>query len=121
MNREQVIQVYNDDDMRLTRKSLNFRKMIGHTLATEYKGIPWRVDVNMDGGVATISSPLIDPNHKWGMFVHLDKGEQAIRATVKALAGELLERFRISRTTGMADHLNRVIDGSVVGLSKGEQ
>lgn len=116
-----VLQVYNEDEMAKALKSRELRQTIGNTLGEAYKGIPWRVDVSWDGGVATISSPLIDPTHRWGMVVHLNNDRATLVRKVKAMGGELLERFRVSRTTGMADHLNRKINGEALGLAKGEQ
>jgi len=121
MNNGQVIQMYNEDEMHKAFASRYYRKTIGNALAQAYKGIPWRVDVSMDGGIATISSPLIDPKHRWGMVVHLSNDRSTLVRKVQHLGGELLERFNVNRTTGMADHLNRKISGEALGLAKGEQ
>ena len=70
---------------------------IGHCLKKRYPGRDWIVRIDLDGGVATVLCPAISVDY--GYVVHLDKPIQAIQQKALSGAGELLERFRLSRGT----------------------
>lgn len=115
-----VLQVYNEDDMKGAIKSRSYRQAIGEALANAYKGMPWRVDVNLAGGIVAISSPLVDPKHEYGYILHLKSdGEDGVARRAVMAGGEILERFRISRTTGDASHVAKRIDGAARTLAQG--
>jgi hypothetical protein len=54
----------------------------------------WRADVDPIGGVVQITNMLL--SGKWGFLMHLNKIDPEGKKVVRN-AGELLERFRVSR------------------------
>lgn len=70
-------------------------KRIFNVLNSQYPGHAWSVEVMIDQGVAKISIPAL-LGVTWGYIVHLDQLDRA--AIIKA-GGEILERFRIPRST----------------------
>lgn len=114
-----VLQVYNDDDVRLAVKSRDIRQRVGTALGRFYPHTTWLVDVNLAGGVVNISCPTI--SRKYGMVLHLTRDNTDLEVQAVSRAGELLERFRVSRETGRSDHLKRSIDGEAMGVKDGGQ
>lgn len=114
-----VIQLYNDDDMRKAVRSRHYRQSIGNALAKAYRFVHWMVDVNIDGGIATISCPKI--SQRYGMVVHLTRDTLALEAAAKRMGGELLERFRVSREVSTFDHLKYNVNGEVMNAKAGGQ
>ena len=58
----------------------------------------WRIDVDPIGGVAQVTNQLL--SGKWGFMMHLNKIDIEGRKIVRN-AGELLERFRVSRNPNL--------------------
>lgn len=114
-----VVQTYSEDDMRKVLRSAGYRKTIGNALAQAYQLVPWLVDVNIDGGVATITCPNISA--KYGMVIHLTRDTMALEDAAKRMGGELLERFNVSRSTGDFSGVKRRIDGEARFAAAGEQ
>jgi len=114
-----ILQVYNDDDVRLAVKSRDIRQRVGNAIAKAYRQMPWHVDVNLAGGIVTITSPKISV--KYGMVLHLTRDLMDLEVQAVRKAGELLERFRVNREVGGFDHLQRRIDGEAMGAKQGEQ
>lgn len=69
-------------------------KRIGDLLSKHYAGHPWMVNVDAKQGIAQISIPVLLGN--WSYILHMDKIDDQV--IVKA-GGEILERFKIPRTT----------------------
>lgn len=70
-------------------------KGIGRLLEFHYPGHPWSVEVNIEQGYAKVSIPdLLGPN--WGWVILLS--EMSDQLVIKA-GGEILERFKIPRST----------------------
>ncbi|RLA45202.1 MAG: hypothetical protein DRR42_19640 [Gammaproteobacteria bacterium] len=116
---ENVVQVYNETDMSQAVRSRRARNTIGHAIGRAYKNMPWHVDVNIEGGIATITCPKISVKH--GMVIHLTRDIESMERKAVQLAGELLERFNVNRTTGNFGYLKRNIAGEALGAAAGEQ
>lgn len=70
-------------------------KRIFRVLDAHYPGHPWSIEVDFGQGMAKVSiPPLLGFN--WGYLIRLDELDRA--AIIKA-GGEILERFRIPRST----------------------
>lgn len=54
----------------------------------------WRVAVNASGGTVEVTNMML--SGRWGFLMHINKIDAEGRKVVRA-AGELLERYRISR------------------------
>ncbi len=54
----------------------------------------WRIDIDVFGGVIYVTNRLL--SGKWGFVMHINKVDPEGKKVVKN-AGELLERFRVSR------------------------
>ena len=67
----------------------------------------WRIAVNEAGGVITVTNMLL--SNKNGFIMHIDKIDPEGRKVVR-FAGELLERYRISRSRH-ADVISEVMTG----------
>lgn len=114
-----IVNIYNDDSVRLAVKSRDIRQRVGNAIAKAYRGMSWHIDVNLAGGIVTITSPKISV--KYGMILHLTRDLMDLEVRAVRLAGELLERFRVSRETGDATHLKRNVAGEALGVKRGEQ
>lgn len=115
---QNVIQVYNDDDVRKTARGRSARNAVGRALGRAYPTVPWLVDANVDGGVLNISCPAI--SRKWGMVLHLTRTNEDLARRAVLAAGELLERWNVSRTRSRFDHIPRMINGEARGAKGGE-
>lgn len=70
-------------------------KRVHAVLNAEYPGHAWSVLVMMDQGVCQVSiPPLLGVN--WGYILHIETMD---RAAIRKAGGEILERFRIPRST----------------------
>ncbi len=67
----------------------------------------WRIAVNDAGGVITVTN--ISLSNKNGFVMHIDKIDPDGRKVVR-YAGELLERFRISRSRNADVVVNNITD-----------
>lgn len=114
-----VLQTYSEDDMRTALKGRQNRNTIGHALGRAYPTVPWHVDVNVEGGIATITCPQI--SLQFGMVLHLTRDTAELERGAVRMGGELLERFRVSRDCGDFSHLIRSVNGEVYQASRGEQ
>lgn len=98
----------------------NVARTIGASLRRHYPGRNWYVDVNMDGGIATVK--CCDISMDWGYVLHLTNTNYELAEKAKTAGGEILERFRLSRDwRGSADILNieRDVRGYAVGVENG--
>lgn len=78
-----------------TASEMKTANEIFRVLKAHYPGHPWSIEVDEAGGWAKIGIiELLGPN--WGMVVHLDTWTDH---QVKDYAGQLLERFKIPRST----------------------
>lgn len=55
----------------------------------------WAIDVNEAGGTIEVTNDML--SKKWGFLMHVNKIDPEGRKVVRA-AGELLERYRVSRS-----------------------
>lgn len=71
---------------------------IGNILKRAYPKNIWHVSMSDDGTVAYVTCPQITT--EFGMVLHLNQIALDLETKVVRSAGELLERFNISRETG---------------------
>jgi hypothetical protein len=82
-----------------TKEELEIATYIAETLLRKYPGYPWAVQVNGEGGIATIQ---LDFTGKWAFVLHLKALEHDLELkSVMRAGGELLERYKLRR--GAAD------------------
>ncbi|MCF1431339.1 MAG: hypothetical protein LPD71_00085 [Shewanella sp.] len=81
---------------------------IGNVLRKCYRGRDWLVKVDIENDVATIHCPQIST--QWGYTIHIDCPMVVIQYKAVKYAGELLERFNLSRS--------RPVDGDIESLPK---
>ena len=95
---------------------------MGELLSRKYPSRQWYLDANVGGGVLDIRA--IDISMKYGMVIHMTHTAMEMEQRVLKAAGELLERFALSRNKNAnnedSDSLKRRIDGEVVGAATGE-
>lgn len=113
-----IINVVTDDDAAAFLKGRQARNAIGNALGRAYPTHPWLVDVDVVGGIASVRCPEI--SSEYGMVIHLTHDTATMEQKAVRFAGELLERFRVSRVRAAFDHLNRNVRGDVVTAAKGE-
>lgn len=113
-----VIQIFNEDDVSKAARGRNARDVVGKALARAYPTVPWFVDANVDGGVITISCPNI--SQRYGMTLHLTNTNDELARKAVMLAGELLERYHVSRTISRFDHIPRNVLGEAYDAPRGE-
>lgn len=80
----------------------------------------WFVSVSND--LSVVSIYLGDVSGMYGMQVHLDRINHYLGIKVKELAGEFLERFKLSRDKNASDISNLVTDfrGEHINAAAGE-
>ena len=121
-NVDSLIEVPTAADYRNARWQVDIESRLGHALANLYPNRDWYIDANPAQGVVTVKCASISMDY--GMVVHLTHDMFEVERRAKLAAGELLERFRLSRsrqTNGVDnDELKRNIKGEVLGASKGE-
>ncbi|MBU2708886.1 hypothetical protein KCM76_23025 [Zooshikella marina] len=110
------------DELHNALKEQRVVKEIQKTLTEYYPKRCWLVQVNVEGGIAYISNPQISASH--GFAVHINTTMHDLKAKVKRFAGELLERFRLSRQRyAYGDELNlkkNPVTRRVLGVDRGE-
>jgi hypothetical protein len=85
------------------------RNLIG-TLEAHYPAFQgyWRIGVNEAGGTIEVTNLML--SGRWGFLMHIAKIDPEGRKVVRA-AGELLERYRISRGRTTNVNLDNLITG----------
>lgn len=58
----------------------------------------WRIDIDVLGGIIHVTNRLL--SGKWGFIMHINKVDVEGKKVVR-YAGELLERFRVSRNPNL--------------------
>lgn len=99
----------------------NMETLVGRVLATTYPNREWYVDTSED--LSTVDIRCLSISAKYGMIIHTNKSVIEMEKRVKEAAGELLERFKLSRlkfATGDEQSLRRDIAGEVIGAKQGE-
>lgn len=113
-----VMEVVDADDFDAVIKSKQTRNTIGHAIGKAYPDVKWMVSINWPGRVAQIVAP--DITDQYGMVVHLNCSLLELESKSVKMAGELLERFRISRETGDMSSLKKYA-GRAIGQKEGGQ
>lgn len=93
---------------------------LGASLKHSYPGRNWIVKVDMEGGMASVHCP--DISMDYGCSFYLDNPLKQIQDKAIYYAGELLERFRLSRETvkeGDIDNLPRTPLGFIKRINEG--
>lgn len=72
--------------------------VIGETLTRHYPGHPWFVEVDSNGGLASISIPAITGRFAYVLKLRLLGSDPGLKSVVRA-GGEILERWRIPRSS----------------------
>lgn len=92
--------------------------LIGHInqiLHNHYPGWDWAVDIPPDQNVVKILNLTLDPRGKVGMINHKNRLDPGLKTVVRA-AGELLERYNMSR--GRHDPAD--VEGQNMHFARGE-
>lgn len=66
----------------------------------------WKITVNEAGGIIEVTNVLL--SSKWGFLMHINKIDVEGRKVVRA-AGELLERYRVSRSNRVSGVLESLV------------
>ena len=112
-----IIQIYDDHDLQAAAKQRSVRNAIGTALARHYPRHPWHVSVSGDSSVAQITCPGITT--RYGMILHCTRDTLDIERRAVRMAGELLERHRVSREVAEFDHLKRDARGDAIASRRG--
>lgn len=76
-------------------RNRHISKVIGQAVLKHHPKRNWIVQPNVEGGVAFLTNADIASDH--GMALHLDCTDEELGRKAVMAAGELLERFRLSR------------------------
>jgi hypothetical protein len=117
MNNVQIIA--DSSEMSAIIKSREARNTIGKAISRAYPHHPWLVQMSDDGTVAQVTCPAITT--EYGMVLHVHQLNDALERKAVRMAGELLERFSVSRTQADFSHILRDRRGGALGAAKGEQ
>lgn len=113
-----VIQIYDDHGLQAALKQRRIRNAIGMALGRAYPTHPWHVSVSGDSTVAQIVCPKLTT--QYGMTLHCNGDTLDVERKAVRMAGELLERFRVSRTVGDFSGVRTNIRGEALGAARGE-
>lgn len=110
--------IANEYQARQDLLDIDTAKAIADALNSQYPGHLWAVNVSGEQGVATIHNLMLSGT--WGYRLHLDKRYSAsdLRRAAILGAGELLERYNVSRGRANMDDLSqKPVDfaGQVIG------
>lgn len=114
---ENVIQLHSETSMWAALRGRTTRDLIGKALGKAYPSHPWMVVMSDDGTAAQILCPAISSEH--GMVLHTNNEAIDIEAKAVRMAGELLERFRVSRTHADFDQVQRDMRGNSIHAKQG--
>lgn len=97
--RERMQEVVRDHRMlELSASGVILAKNVAEVLHKTYPGHLWAVTVDEDGGVLVVKNLYLSGD--WGYVRHLNKlpnGGEALKKLIIRDAGELLERYNLSR------------------------
>jgi hypothetical protein len=97
-------------------RELRICREMARVLHESFRGHPWKVEVNLDQGVATLGIPPLLGN--WVHVFHLD-GDMSDKA-IRDAAGDILVRFGIPRSTVDFDaYLQAEKDTPMIGQYRG--
>jgi hypothetical protein len=113
-----VIQLADASELHAVLRTRSARNAIGKALGRAYPQHPWMVAMSDDGSVAQIVCPAI--SSEFGMVIHVNQINEELERKAVRMGGELLERFRVSRTAADFSHLSRDARGSAHGAARGE-
>ena len=118
----EIIEIADMATMHHAQYQLEIERRLGRILATTYPNRDWYIDAMPTQGVVSIKCASI--SMEYGIVIHLTHDMIDVEKAAKKGAGELLERFFLSRnqrTNGVDSmELKRNIKGEVHGASKGE-
>ena len=114
------LETYTPDEIALHAKNKQICSTVGNIIAKAYPARKWYVNVVGDGSVAWIACPDISMNH--GIAIHLTDIVFELERRAKRAAGEILERFNLSRDkdNGKLDNLIVNLKGEHINAAKGE-
>jgi hypothetical protein len=110
--------VNSPEELQAFRRSRQARDAIGKALGRAYPDHPWLVMMSGDGTAAQVMCPAI--TQEFGMVIHVNQINEELERKAVRMGGELLERFRVSRTAADFSHLSRDARGSAHGAARGE-
>jgi hypothetical protein len=115
-----VITTHSPDELKHAVESDRICRAIGQKLTNVYPGHAWAVHVSVEGGVGTIRNPAI--SMEYGMVFYLNDTINGLQETAVRLAGELLERFKISREkegVRIYDHIQKDLKSNAIAGKEG--
>lgn len=89
------INILETDETKSAKLEMWIAKNVGEHVANHYPNRQWRVDVDLMGGMLTLMCPSVS-NTK-GYFIKMDRPLQDLQLRAKMAAGEILERYGLSR------------------------
>ena len=117
-----IIEIATDTTYHNAMWQVDIESRLGNILAKIYPNRSWYIEALPDQGVVVVKCATI--SMEYGMTIHLTHDMIEVESRAKKAAGELLERFRLSRsryTSGADDtDLKRDVMGQVIGANKGE-
>ncbi len=85
-------------------KEIRLAKQISEVLDKHYPGYMWAVNVDIRNGMATIQALRL--SGEWGCYVPLHQFiNDPYLAKIKQYGGEILERYRVSRSAASEDQI----------------
>ena len=114
-----VIQVADEVTLDTLKRQRQLRNTVGFALGRAYPRHPWHVLVPEDCSIVQVSCPAL--TSKYGMVIHANRTSQDLAQRAVKMAGELLERFGVSRERAEFGYVKRNIAGEAVGAAQGEQ
>jgi len=115
---QNVIQVHDHYSMLAAVRARSARDAVGRALARKYPKHPWHVSASEDGSTVRVTCPAISA--KYGMVIHCTGDTLETERKATRMAGELLERFRVSRTSADFSGVKRKVSGEARGAELGE-
>lgn len=114
-----IVQVYSETEADMAFIARNARNTIGKALGRAYPTVKWLVGCSDDGTVVQFMAA--DITTQYGMTLRSDRPAHELETKAVRMAGELLERFKVSREVPDFSHITRDITGEARGAKAGEE
>lgn len=97
------------DSVRRAETEMRIAKTIGTTLVQVYPNRQWGVAVDTTGGIVTVTCPSVSLVK--GYIIHMaDRTVHQLTERAKMAAGEILERYALSRARKFDDDIIETLD-----------
>lgn len=112
-----AIQIYSETEADQAFIARRARNVVGSAISRAYPTVKWLVGCSDDGTVVQFFASEI--SNQYGMTLRSNYPDHELEQKSVRMAGELLERFKVSRERPDFDHLLKDASGQARGAKDG--